>query len=177
VEETGAAQHLRDSRIATIYEGTNGIQALDLVGRKLKMDGGKHWKALFAQMRAFVSAIKSDGSLPMLQDPLAQAVDALQTAAQTLFDNEDYSLDTAAGASQFMRMFGIILGGYLLAQQAHAAKTMLAKGEGNKPYLETKLNTARFYAAQILPQGPALLGPVLAGGEELFAVNEDQFTA
>ncbi|MEM9880969.1 MAG: acyl-CoA dehydrogenase C-terminal domain-containing protein, partial [Pseudomonadota bacterium] len=177
VEETGAAQHLRDSRIATIYEGTNGIQALDLVGRKLGMDSGKHWRALFADMRDFTGDLDSHPTVLKLQPYLEDAVEALQTAAVYLDGNEEFSLDSAAGASQFMRMFGCILGGYLLAMEAKQAQEMLDEGEGDPAYLKAKLTTAQFYAEQILPQGTALLGPVTRGGEILFDLDEDQFAA
>ncbi|MEO0411640.1 MAG: acyl-CoA dehydrogenase family protein [Pseudomonadota bacterium] len=175
VEESGAAQHLRDSRIAPIYEGTNGIQALDLVGRKLTMDGGKHWKELFAQMRDFTAELSANQQLEKLQPYLEDGIEALQAAAVNLFGNEDYSVDTAAGASQFLRMFGIVLGGYLLAKQAKAAQSALAAGEGNPDYLNAKLTIAQFYAEQIMPEGTTLLGPVTAGGQHLFALQEDQF--
>ncbi|MEM7651485.1 MAG: acyl-CoA dehydrogenase, partial [Pseudomonadota bacterium] len=175
VEESGAAQHLRDSRIAPIYEGTNGIQALDLVGRKLTMNGGKHWKELFAQMRDFAAELQNHKALARLQPYLEDGIEALQAAAVNLFSNEDYSVDTAAGASQFLRMFGITLGGYLLARQAKAAYDALQAGEGNPEYLNAKLTIAQFYAEQIMPEGTALLGPVTAGGQHLFALEEDQF--
>jgi len=177
VEETGAAQHLRDSRIATIYEGTNGIQALDLVGRKLEMDGGKHWRALFAEMRSFTADLDSHPTVLKLQPYLEDAVEALQTAAVFLDGNEEFSLDSAAGASQFMRMFGTILGGYLLAVEAKQAQEQLDAGEGDPAYLKAKFTTAQFYAEQILPQGTALLGPVTRGGDILYEIDEENFAA
>ncbi|MEM7571034.1 MAG: acyl-CoA dehydrogenase, partial [Pseudomonadota bacterium] len=177
VEETGAAQHLRDSRIAPIYEGTNGIQALDLVGRKLTMDDGQHWRTLFSEMRDFTADIRGAEGVGQLHPYLDDAVEALQTAPVYLHGNEEYSLDSAAGASQFLKMFGIILGGYLLAKQAQAAQEALTAGEGNSDYLNAKLAIAQFYAEQILPQGAALLGPVTRGGEHLYALEERQFAA
>lgn len=175
VEETGAAQHLRDSRIAPIYEGTNGIQALDLVGRKLMMQEGRHWRELFAQMRDLALELKSYDSIAPWQPYLEDGIEALQAAAVTLYSNEEFSLDSAAGASHFLRMFGIVLGGYLLARQAKAAHDLLEKGQGDRDHLNAKLTTARFYAEQILPQGTALLGPVTRKGDILFEIAEDQF--
>lgn len=175
VEETGAAQHLRDSRIAPIYEGTNGIQALDLVGRKLMLDEGEHWKELFAQMREFAADVTSCDAIAPWQPYLEDGIEALQAAAVTLYNNEEYSLDSAAGASHFLRMFGIVVGGYLLAQQAKAAYDMLKAGEGDPEHLRAKLTTAQFYAEQIMPQGTALLGPVTRKGDILFEIAEDQF--
>lgn len=175
VEETGAAQHLRDSRIAPIYEGTNGIQALDLVGRKLMLDEGEHWKELFAQMREFAADVISCEAIAPWQPYLEDGIEALQAAAVTLYNNEEFSLDSAAGASHFLRMFGIVVGGYLLARQAKAAYDMLQAGEGDPEHLRAKLTTAQFYAEQIMPQGTALLGPVTRKGDILFEIAEDQF--
>lgn len=178
VEETGAAQHLRDARIATIYEGTNGIQGLDLVGRKLSMDGGKHWKNLFQEMREFTADLGGEGALGKIKAYLEDGVEALQTAAVYLAGNTGEQMnDTAAGATQFMRMFGYIFGGYLLSIEAKEAKKQLDAGEGDAPYLKAKLTTAQFYAEQIMPQGTALLGPVTRGADVLFEMDEDQFAA
>lgn len=177
VEETGAAQHLRDSRIAPIYEGTNGIQALDLVGRKLGLDGGKHWRTYFAEMREFTADLKGSKAMAPIQPYLEDAVEALQTAAVYLDGNEEYSLDSAAGATQFMTMFGRVLGGYLLAKEAKEAQANLDAGTGDPAYLKAKLTVAQFYAEQILPRGTALLGPVTRSGDILFAMDEDQFAA
>lgn len=178
VEETGAAQHLRDARIATIYEGTNGIQGLDLVGRKLSMDGGQHWRNLFAEMRDFTAELTSEGATGQIKPYLEDGVEALQSAAVYLAGNtgEDMN-DTAAGATQFMRMFGYIFGGYLLAVEAKKAEQLIAAGEGDAAYLKAKLTTAQFYAEQIMPQGTAMLGPVTRGADMLFAMDEGQFAA
>ncbi|WBX84887.1 acyl-CoA dehydrogenase [Sphingosinicella microcystinivorans] len=171
IEETGAAQHYRDARIAPIYEGTNGIQAMDLVGRKLPQG---RWKSLFADMRAdFVLFAAGDqgGLVPYLEDALA----ALESATTWLADGgaAGGADDNAAGATPYLRMFGLTVGGWLLAKQASAAARRRAAGEGDPAFLNAKIVTARFFAEQFLPQAAALLGPVTRGAETLFAIPEE----
>jgi 3-(methylthio)propanoyl-CoA dehydrogenase len=178
VEETGAAQHMRDARIATIYEGTNGIQALDLVGRKLPMDGGVHWKQLFADIRSFIKQLPNDGDLGLMRPYLQDAIDALTTATVWMLgNNADAANDSAAGATPYLRLFGLTMGGYLLAKQAQAATQRFEAGQGDPAFLKAKIVTARFFIEQILPQGQALLGPITRGAELFYALGEEQFLA
>ncbi|MEY2884551.1 MAG: hypothetical protein RL490_2275 [Pseudomonadota bacterium] len=176
VEETGAAQFLRDARIAPIYEGTNGIQALDLVGRKLGMDGGAHWQEVFAQVGDTLADLGRDmdvqGLAPWLDDALAATRAA--TVWMTGANNPD---DIAAGATPYLRMMGLTLGGWLLAKQALVAATRLRSGDGDPAFLRAKISTARFYAEQILPQVGALAGPVTRGAAGLYAISEDDLAA
>jgi len=175
IEETGAAQHYRDSRIAPIYEGTNGIQALDLVGRKLNADGGAHWKALIEEMQTFTTGMDRAmaGSKPTLQ----AGIDALSAAADTLFANGfERIVDTAAAATPYLRLFGTVLGGYLLAKQAVEAERRLAADEGNPAFLRAKITTACFYIEQLLPQATALLTPITAGAGRLMEMDNDDFS-
>ncbi len=178
VEETGAAQHYRDARIAPIYEGTNGIQALDLVGRKLPMEGGRHWRSLFQRERQFIAGLPKSGDLGQLGPYLEEALEALQTASVWVSGNEgDKLADTAAAATPYLRMFGLTLGGTLLGRQAAEAVRRLKAGEGDPAFLNAKIATARFYAEQILPAAPALLGPITRGADLLFAIPEDALLA
>jgi len=173
VEETGAAQHLRDARIAPIYEGTNGIQALDLVGRKLAADGGMHWRALFAEIRQTMRDLPPKGDLGALRPYLDDALGALESATVWMTGNSGERLDdTAAGATPYLRMFGVTVGGWLLAKQAVAASERLARGEGDAVFLRAKIVTARYFAEQLLPQATALLGPVTRGAGLLYAIPE-----
>lgn len=175
VEETGAAQHMRDARIAPIYEGTNGIQALDLVNRKLPQG---RWKTLFAEMRDFIRALPNDADLGATKPYLDDGLAALETATVWLTGKYgDSFVDAAAGATPYLRMFGIVAGGWLLAKQAAAASERLAAGEGDPAFLKAKIATARFFAEQVVPQGTALLGPVTRGSAMLFALSEEQFAA
>jgi alkylation response protein AidB-like acyl-CoA dehydrogenase len=162
VEETGAAQHYRDARIAPIYEGTNGIQAMDLVARKLPQG---HWRALFADMRADIADA----------GPLADALGALEQATAWLLAHPGD--DAAAGASPYLRMSGITLGGWLLLRQANAAKALIASGKGDPVLLSAKVATARFFIDQIAPQATALLPAATAGAAPIFALDEDQLSA
>ena len=170
IEETGAAQHYRDARIAPIYEGTNGIQAMDLVGRKLPQG---RWKSLFADMRADFALLTGEtaGLVPYLEDALA----ALESATTWLAEGGSAggADDNAAGATPYLRMFGLTVGGWLLAKQAAAAAQRLAAGEGDPAFLNAKIVSARFFAEQFLPQATALLGPVTRGAEALFAIPEE----
>ena len=178
VEESGAAQHYRDARIAPIYEGTNGIQALDLVGRKLQMDGGRHWRSLFQRERQFIASLPKTGDLGQLAPYLEDALEALQTASVWICGNEGDKLnDTAAAATPYLRMFGLTIGGTLLGRQAAEAVRRLKASEGDPQFLNAKIATARFYAEQILPAAPALLGPITRGSELLFTIPEDALIA
>lgn len=166
IEETGAAQHYRDARITPIYEGTNGIQALDLVGRKLGLEAGKYWQDLFADMRADISALTGSEDLDAMKPYLEDGLEALVATTHWLvgqgFENADH---IAAGATPYLRMFALVLGGYLLMKQA------LAAGD------RTKMKTARFFAEQFLPQATALQGPVTRGADMLYALDEEEFSA
>ena len=180
IEETGAAQHLRDSRIAPIYEGTNGIHAMDLVFRKLTIQGGAPVRALFAEIRQTATALTDADppALAILGAGLDDALAALETATEWLLERVHTSPDdAAAGCAAYLRMFGLTIGGHLLARGARAAAALLAADGADRPFLAAKLATARFYAEQILPQAPALLGPVTAGRDAVFAIDADQLCA
>jgi 3-(methylthio)propanoyl-CoA dehydrogenase len=174
VEETGAAQHYRDIRIAPIYEGTNGIQAIDLVLRKLPLRDGAVARELFAEIRATVEALDAD--LAPLAAPLAEALVSLETASDhvlaTLADGR-YN-DALAGATPYLRMFGLTVGGWYMARSALAARALL--GAGDDPFLAAKLVTARFYCTQVLPQAGGLLGAVTSPADDLMALEADALT-
>jgi hypothetical protein len=176
IEETGAAQHLRDIRIAPIYEGTNGIQALDLVMRKLTLDGGEPVAELMGSMRGLDNELAAAGEeLASLRENLTAGVDALVQAVDWLRDRLGSEPNAAAaGATPFLRMFGTVMGGHLLARSAIAARQHLENGGEDKAFLEAKIATARFYAEQVLPAAPALLGPVTRGADLLFAIDTER---
>ncbi len=173
IEETGVAQHYRDARIAPIYEGTNGIQALDLVGRKLNMDGGIHWKKLITEMQEFASGM--DGELQSVQADLQAGITALSEAAEMLMANGMEKInDTASAATPYLRLFGTVLGGYLLVKQAKHASKSLAEGH-NQPILKSKMAIAKFFIEQLLPVATASLGPIKAGAATVMALDEEYF--
>ncbi len=165
IEETGAAQHMRDSRIAPIYEGTNGIQAMDLVARKLARDGGEALRAQIALMRA-----DSPGGA------LAAAIDAVERAAGLILGRFGREFGAAAAAAvPFCHLLGLATGGWLLAKGAAAAEWLLADGAEDREFLEAKRLTARFYAEALLPQYAGLLAAVEAAGGAELEMAAEQF--
>jgi len=178
IEETGAAQHLRDARILPIYEGTNGIQARDLVGRKVTKDGGETMLALVAEMRALAGELKKEPGedLATICSGVTAAADALEDATKWVAGTAAKDLVNAlAGSVPFLRLAGTALGGWLLAKSALVAQRKLAGRDGDPAFLEAKLVTARFYAEVILPPALAQLGPLKAAGRTVFALKEEQF--
>ncbi|OSZ72453.1 acyl-CoA dehydrogenase [Sphingomonas sp. IBVSS1] len=167
VEETGAAQFLRDARIAPIYEGTNGIQAMDLVGRKLHQDGGAHWKALLGEVRATLSDLGEDAELKLITPWLQDALDSAHTTSLWLAaaNNPD---DVAAGATPYLKLMGLTLGGWLLAKQALASRA-----HPDPQFAAAKRATARFFAEQLLPQVKALAASAMRGASLFYAVNDE----
>ena len=163
VEETGAAQHYRDARIAAIYEGTNGIQAGDLVGRKLGRDQGEAARELFAEIAASLGDLT--GAFSPLRRPLAEGLAALEDATAYLVAAEPPL--AAAGAVPYLSLFGTVTGGWLMARVATAA------ARSGHPLAAAKLATARFYAEQILAAAPGLL-PAIKGGATIVGFDPDE---
>jgi len=177
IEETGAAQHLRDARILPIYEGTNGIQARDLVGRKIAKDGGETMLGLVAEMRALAQEMAGapGDDLLAIRESLDASADALEDATRWVAQSVKGELVAAlAGSVPFLRLAGTALGGWLLAKSALAAQARLAARDGDPAFLEAKLVTARFYAEVVLPPALAQLGPLKAAGRTVFALTEAQ---
>jgi len=172
IEETGVAQHYRDARIAPIYEGTNGIQALDMVGRKLFMRGGGAMADYLAGIEATAAELSgaSEPALATIGKQLADAHAALRQTTDWLLANTPADPNNSlAGASPYLRMCGIVTGGWLLARSAAAAQRSLAEGKGDAGFLAQKVVTAKFYAEQLLPQAAGLAPAVTAGPGDLLA--------
>jgi 3-(methylthio)propanoyl-CoA dehydrogenase len=175
IEESGVPQHFRDARITTIYEGTNGIQAMDLVGRKLPMRGG----GVMADFLAGVDAL--DERLAAAGDELAPVRTQLAAARSVVGETVDWLMehgladvrDALAGATPFLRMFGLLVGGRYLAEAALSAKAALDAGEGDAEHLAARLTVARFYAENLLPAVAGLAPAVTAGHEDLYAVTPE----
>ena len=172
VEETGAAQHYRDARIAPIYEGTNGIQAIDLVLRKLPMADGAVVTGYLSEMAALDGEFEGHDDLASIRINLDDGVALLAEATEWLAAAEDVN-DRLAGASPYLRMFGVVAGGYYLAKSALVATRLLNNGGAGDRFLEAKVVTARFYAEQILPQAAGLLPAVTRGAAPLFAIDDE----
>jgi len=179
VEETGVAQYLRDSRISPIYEGTNGIQAIDLVLRKVPMRNGGVVADLLAQMEALSPELNAAGP------ELAGIGPALASGASVLREATDWILsrgpagpnDALAGATPYLRLAGLVIGGWLMARSALAASRLLpTAGGADAAFLQDKIGTARFYAGQLLPQAAGLLPAVTAGAGPLFQIDLSRAT-
>jgi hypothetical protein len=174
VEETGVAQYLRDSRIAPIYEGTNGIQAIDLVTRKVPMRDGGVVADLLAAMDATGGELEAAGpQLAVIRLALASGVGAVREATGWILAAGQAEPNGAlAGATPYLRLSGLVIGGWLMARSALAASQNLNSGDGpGTVFLHEKISTAHFYAQQLLPQAPGLLAAVTAGAEPLFAID------
>ena len=170
VEETGVAQHFRDARIAPIYEGTNGIQAMDLLGRKLGMDGGAFVKGVLAEIREQAATL-DDPAFGSFRQHLEGAVDAVETAMTWLMTNRTDFNASFGGATPFLRMFATMMAGSLLAKGAVAAKSAIDGGDDDQ-FLVDKLSTARFFAGNILSTVPGLVDSVTFGADDLFAIDD-----
>ena len=178
IEETGAAQHMRDARIAPIYEGTNGIQANDLVFRKLGRDQGAAARAFIAEVKAVAAdtATRPGDDLKAISDALFAGGIVLEQATNWMVETlKPDPVAAAAGAANYLKMFGLVTGGALLARAAAAASDDLREPGADASFLTGKITTARFYAEQILPQAAGLLTPVTKGAGTVMALTEEQF--
>ncbi len=176
VEESGVAQHYRDIRIGPIYEGTNGIQAADLVGRKLPMRGGGVVFELLASFEAAAIELGKSERTATFGANLTEACATVRRSAEWLLGLDDPS-DALAGSSPFLRMLGTVVCGGFMAESAHHASERLASGSGpeDAEFYEAKLVAAVFFGEQILPTANGLAGAVQAGAADLFALAPDQF--
>jgi len=179
IEETGAAQHFRDARITPIYEGTNGIQANDLVFRKVGRDGGVAANAFIAEIRATLADLESvsGDDMQAIRTNLSTALATLDQATEWVVrvQQEGNARAAAAGAVNYLRLWGTVAGGWMMAKAAAKAMESLRQPGSNAPFLEAKLVTARFYAEQILPSTQGLLVPILSAQRTVMALGEEQF--
>jgi alkylation response protein AidB-like acyl-CoA dehydrogenase len=176
IEETGAAQYYRDAKITQIYEGTNGIQAMDLVGRKLPMRAGGVFQDQLGRMKATVEELAGAGEgLAAVHRELAAAVAALEdTTTWLLGEGLADPVQALSAATPYQRLFATTVAGWLMAVQALAAKRVIDAGGADQAVAEVKLVTGRFFAEHLLPQVHGLVAPVKAGKADLFALTADQ---
>jgi hypothetical protein len=179
VEETGAAQFYRDARIAPIYEGTNGIQAMDLVGRKLSQDGGASARAIIAEMAATLKDLTALYSGKPVER-FSAAIEAAQDATLWLLDKKadaNGAADVLAAADPYLRLMGDVIGGWMLAKGALAAKAKLASGDGDPAWLEGKIALYEVYAANVLGHASSRLAAVGQGGALLQRMTREALGA
>ena len=178
IEETGAAQHYRDAKILTIYEGTTAIQANDLVGRKTVRDGGAVAKAIIAQVRATEAQLGelSGADFQAMQRHLAEGSAALEAVVEYVVANMKSDIKAVfAGSVPYLKLAGIVLGGWQMARAAVAAQQKLGEGSGDAAFYKAKIATARFFADHILSQAPGLRATIIDGSAGVMALSEEQF--
>jgi len=176
IEEWGMSQFTRDARIAMIYEGANGVQALDLVGRKLAQDGGKHVMAFFDMVKEFCKTHGDNEAMVEFVDPLKTASKDLQSAGMFFMQNGMKDPNAAlSGSNDFMHLFGHVCLGLMWAQMAKAAHEALAEGADDPDFYHTKLATARYYMTRRLPATSMHLARIESGADPVMALEADQF--
>jgi acyl-CoA dehydrogenase len=176
IAEHGMEQFVRDARIAMIYEGANGIQALDLVGRKLPRDGGRAFQAFLAEVSGFIKQHGDDADLAPFIKPLAQAVGELQQATMWFMQNALGNPDNAgAGSTDYMQLFGLVALGYMWCLIAQAAYAKGAVNNGAGDPMAAKLVTGRFFAERLLPAAATHLARVKAGAASTMALPAEAF--
>ncbi|WP_343025019.1 acyl-CoA dehydrogenase [Massilia sp. MP_M2] len=178
IEETGAAQHYRDAKILTIYEGTTAIQANDLVGRKTVRDGGAVAKALIAQIRAVEHQLRDgqNADFAAIAQRLQEGSAALEQVVEYVVANIKSDVRAVfAGSVTYLKLAGIVLGGWQMARAALAAQKCLDAGEGDAGFYRAKIGTARFFADHILSQAPGLRTSIVDGAAGVLALEIEQF--
>jgi alkylation response protein AidB-like acyl-CoA dehydrogenase len=177
IAEHGMEQFVRDARITMLYEGANGIQAMDLVGRKLGRDGGRAVMAFFGEVTAFLKEAAADEALAPLAKAVETALSHLQQATMWFMQNALAKPDNAgAGATDYMHMFGLVVLGYMWVRIAKAAQARLKAGaNGDASRMETKVATARFFMQRLLPETGAQLARITSGSDAVMALSADAF--
>ena len=176
IEEWGMSQYARDARIAMIYEGANGVQALDLVGRKLALDGGKHVMAFFEMIKTFIK--ENEGNEALSKDflnPLKAASKDLQAAGMYFMQNATKPNNALSGSYDFMHMMGHVCIGLMWARMAKAAMEALEGGASDTAFYETKIATGRYYMARQLPATAMHLSRINTGGDTVMALDAANF--
>ena len=174
IEEHGMSQFVRDARIAMIYEGANGIQALDLVGRKLGLNGGRAVQAFFKEVGEFCEENRSDEAMAPYTKSLKKGLNDLQAATMWLMQNAMQKPDNAGAAStDYMHLFGLVALGYMWGRMAKVAQARLA--EGSSTFHESKLVTARFFMERVMPETSAHLARISTGADTMMTLPAEAF--
>jgi alkylation response protein AidB-like acyl-CoA dehydrogenase len=177
IAEWGMEQFVRDARIAMIYEGTNGIQALDLVGRKLPKDGGRAVMAFFKEVENFIKDGSGEEALTPFLEPLKQGLGDLQNATMWFMQNAMAKPENAgAGSTDYMHLFGLVALGYMWAQMARAANARLANGaDGRDEFYNTKLTLGRHWMERVMPETGAHLARISSGSDTMMSLPAEAF--
>jgi acyl-CoA dehydrogenase len=176
IAEHGMEQFVRDARIAMIYEGANGIQGLDLVGRKLPKDGGRALQAFFGEVSSYLKEKSSDEKMKPFVGPLAAALGHLQHATMWLTQHASAQpYNAGAGATDYMHLFGLVALGYMWCRIVEAANAKLGGGEGDAARMEAKLVTGRFFMERMLPETAAHLARIQSGAASTMALPAEAF--
>ena len=174
IREHGMEQYVRDARINQIYEGTNGIQALDLVGRKMSMHEGRYLHRFFKPIRHFISIEESSAEMIEFVEPLAKAFGHLQKSTEWIAKEGRKNPDQAGSAAvDYLRLFGLVALGYLWARMAKIS--LAKKDDAEKKFYSAKVKTARFYMQKLLPQTESLLSSIISGSSSLMDFDEEFF--
>jgi hypothetical protein len=176
IEEWGMSQFVRDARIAMIYEGANGIQAMDLIGRKLPKDGGRAMMAFLGEVQTFIKDHGEDEAMKPYVAPLQAGLNDLQAATMWFMQNAFSKPDNAgAGATDYMHLLGLVAMGYMWAKIAKAAIARKAEGNGVAERMDGKLVTGRFYMERMLPETAMRLTRIKVGAETTMALPVEAF--
>ncbi len=177
IEEHGMSQFVRDARIAMIYEGANGIQALDLVGRKLPANGGRAVQAFFKEVGDFCEAHREDETMAPFTKALKKGLNDLQAASLWLMQNAVQKPDNAGAASHdYMHLMGLVALGYMWGRMVRTAQEQLAAGaNGDAAFLEAKITTGRYFMERVMPETAAHLARLSTGADTMMALPEEAF--
>jgi len=176
IEEWGMSQYVRDARIAMIYEGANGIQALDLVGRKLALNGGRAVMAMFKEIGDFCEENRADEAMAPFTKALKKGLNDLQASTMWFMQNAMAKPDNAgAGSTDYMHLFGLVTLGYMWAKMAKAAQAGLAAGDPREDYLKNKLVTAKFYMERIMPETALRKARIETGADTMMELAAEAF--
>ncbi len=176
IAEWGMEQFVRDARIAMIYEGANGVQALDLVGRKLAANGGRSLITYFGELDAVIEACKDDEAVGDLAAALKKGRDDLESATGWFMQNAMTNPDNAgAGSTDYMHLMGLVAFGHMWVLSAKAASEKLAAGGGNEAFLKNKLITARYFMERVMPDTATRLARISSGSETMMALDAEAF--
>jgi hypothetical protein len=176
IAEHGMEQFVRDARIAMIYEGANGIQALDLVGRKLAKDGGRALMSFFGEVQGYIKEKSANEPMKPLVAPLGVSLDHLQKASMWFMNNAMAKPDNAgAGSYDYMHLFGLVALGYMWCRIAEAAQAKLPQADGAAQRYNAKLVTARFFMERMLPETATRLARIEAGAASTMELPEEAF--